>query len=310
MIVILAMKIISDEEDSESDDFEGQSKDRNRSFNISRDQENSSLFSPIAINPTSSSVSTAPYNSTSSSVSIAPYNSTSSISTAPYDLTSSTAPYNSTTSISTAPYNLTSTSISAAPYNSTSTFITSNTSSRSANRWTSSETRMLIDEVGSHQEMLKNVRDPREKGRIWDMITSNIQTSDTASLVLKERTKASIQQKWDALLQKYRDIKDRIASTGEEAIQNDWEFFDDMDIYLKRDPSVTAPITSDSICGIKRKVQESTEDQDDDDIQGLIKEQTEVITEIIRDQYLHASEMQQKHHDEQMDIFKQFLLKF
>ncbi|CAG8742783.1 33483_t:CDS:2 [Gigaspora margarita] len=37
------------------------------SFNISRDQENSSLFSPIAINPTSSSVFTIPYNSTSSS---------------------------------------------------------------------------------------------------------------------------------------------------------------------------------------------------------------------------------------------------
>jgi len=39
-------------------------------------------------------------------------------------------------------------------------------------------------------------------------------------LALKERTKASIQQKWDALFQKYRDIKDKIESTGEEAIQN------------------------------------------------------------------------------------------
>ncbi|RIB24028.1 hypothetical protein C2G38_2242256 [Gigaspora rosea] len=154
-------------------------------------------------------------------------------------------------------------------------------------------------------------------------------TSDTASLVLKEHTKVSIQQKWNTLLQKYHDIKDKIASTKEVVIQNNCEFFDNMNIYLRRNPSVTVPITSDSICGIKRKVQESTEDQDDDDnetkkrksthsenksniekIQGLIKEQTEAITKIIRDQYLHASEMQQKHHNEQMNIFKQFLLKF
>ncbi|CAG8758049.1 24798_t:CDS:2, partial [Gigaspora rosea] len=144
-------------------------------------------------------------------------------------------------------------------------------------------TRMLINEVGSHQEMLKN-------------------TSDTASLVLKEHTKVSIQQKWNTLLQKYHDIKDKIASTKEVVIQNNCEFFDNMNIYLRRNPSVTVPITSDSICGIKRKVQESTEDQDDDDnetkkrksthsenksniekIQGLIKEQTEAITKIIRD---------------------------
>jgi hypothetical protein len=83
------------------------------------------------------------------------------------------------------------------------------------------------------------------------------------SSVLKERTKTSIQQKWDSLLQKYRDIKDKIARTGEEAIQNDWEFFNDMDEYLKEDPSVTAPVTCDSIYGIKRKVQK-TENQDEE----------------------------------------------
>ncbi|CAI2201085.1 12203_t:CDS:2, partial [Funneliformis geosporum] len=63
---------------------------------------------------------------------------------------------------------------------------------------------------------------PREKGQIWDRIISIIQNSDLASSALKNRTKASIQQKWDSLLQKYRDIKDRITSTGEEAVQNDW----------------------------------------------------------------------------------------
>ena len=29
-------------------------------------------------------------------------------------------------------------------------------------------------------------------------------------------------------------------STGEETIQNDWEFFSDMDKYLKEDPSIAA----------------------------------------------------------------------
>ena len=84
------------------------------------------------------------------------------------------------------------------------------------------------------------------------------------SLALKERTKTSIQQKWDALLQKFRDIKDKIESTGGEAIQNDWEFFKDMDNFLRKDPSIVAPITSDSIYGIKHKVEKSAEDQDEE----------------------------------------------
>jgi hypothetical protein len=54
---------------------------------------------------------------------------------------------------------------------------------------------MLIEEVGKQWQ-----------GQIWDRI---ITTSDFASSALKERTKASIQQKRDALLQKYRDIKDK-----------------------------------------------------------------------------------------------------
>ncbi|CAG8607380.1 6759_t:CDS:2 [Scutellospora calospora] len=146
---------------------------------------------------------------------------------------------------------------------STSTIATSDVSAKLSNRWSSSETRMLIEEVGKQQQALQRVKDPREKGRIWDKIITNIQTSEIASLVLKERTKASIQQKWDSLLQKYRDIKDRIASTGEEPVQNNWEFFNDIDEYLRKDPSVTAPITSDSLYGVKRK---SVEDQDDDEI--------------------------------------------
>jgi len=58
-------------------------------------------------------------------------------------------------------------------------------------------------------------------------------------------------------------MKDKIGRSGEEAIQNDWEFFKDMDNHLKKDPSVVAPITSDSIHGIKRKVQKNAESQEE-----------------------------------------------
>ncbi|CAG8622880.1 15157_t:CDS:2 [Funneliformis mosseae] len=94
----------------------------------------------------------------------------------------------------------------------------------------------------------------KKTGRIWNRIITNIQRLDLASPALKERTKTSIQQKWDALLQKFRDIKDKIESTCEEAIQNDWEFFNDMDNFLRKDPSIVALITSDSLYRIKRKV--------------------------------------------------------
>ncbi|CAB4441763.1 unnamed protein product [Rhizophagus irregularis] len=77
--------------------------------------------------------------------------------------------------------------------------------SKPSNRWTSAEIRILIKEVGKHQQALQKVKDPREKGRIWDNIVSNIQSSNVASPVLKERSKASIQQKWDTVFQKYRE---------------------------------------------------------------------------------------------------------
>ncbi|CAB4495973.1 unnamed protein product [Rhizophagus irregularis] len=77
--------------------------------------------------------------------------------------------------------------------------------SKPSNRWTSAEIRILIKEVGEHQQALQKVKDPRKKGRIWDNIVSNIQSSNVASPVLKERSKASIQQKWDTVFQKYSE---------------------------------------------------------------------------------------------------------
>ena len=123
---------------------------------------------------------------------------------------------------------------------------------------------MLIKEVGQCQQALQKVKDPREKGKIWDKIVSNIQTSSIASPTLKEHSKTSIQQKWNAIFQKYCDIKDTISCTGKEAIQNDWEFYDDIDEYMKSDPSVHAPITSDSIRGVKHKMQDDLSDDKND----------------------------------------------
>ncbi|CAB4476958.1 uncharacterized protein OCT59_012179 [Rhizophagus irregularis] len=121
----------------------------------------------------------------------------------------------------------------------------------------------------------------------------------------------------------------KIESTGGEAIQNDWEFFKDMDSFLRKDLSIVAPITSDSIYGIKRKEQENAEEQvkendfrqqkkarseekktNIEEIRTLIKEQTDTIAEIMKEQYIHASEVQQKQHNEQMELFKMFLMKF
>jgi len=101
--------------------------------------------------------------------------------------------------------------------------------SKSSNRWTSAEIWVLIKEVGEHQQALQKVRDPREKGRIWDRIIFTIQNSDKTSLALKGRTKSSV----DSVLQKYRDIKNTIACTGEELIQEDWEFYNNIDEYLR-----------------------------------------------------------------------------
>ncbi|CAG8805991.1 2876_t:CDS:2 [Cetraspora pellucida] len=60
--------------------------------------------------------------------------------------------------------------------------------------WTSFETRILIEEVSKNQYALQQIRDPREKEHIWDKIISNIQDS-TSSLILKEQSKISFQQK-------------------------------------------------------------------------------------------------------------------
>ncbi|CAG8508560.1 22374_t:CDS:2 [Gigaspora rosea] len=161
-----------------------------------------------------------------------------------------------------------------------------------SNRWTSSETRFLIEEVGKSQQALQQVKDPRQKGRIWDKIVSNLQESTVASVALKGRTRTSIQQKWESLHQKYRSIKDTIKNTGEGAIQTEWEFFNDMEENLKNDSSIVAPVTT--------YIEE---------FRILIKEQTETIIKTIKDQYTHTSEIQQRQHAEQMDIFRQFLTK-
>ena len=81
---------------------------------------------------------------------------------------------------------------------------------------------------------------------------------------MKECSKASIQQKWDAIFQKYQDIKNTILCTGEEAIQNNWEIYNDIDEYMKSDPNIHAPVISDSIRGVKHKMQDDLSDDKND----------------------------------------------
>ncbi|KAF0534286.1 trihelix transcription factor gt-3a-like: PROVISIONAL [Gigaspora margarita] len=173
-------------------------------------------------------------------------------------------------------------------------------------RWSSSDIRKLINEVGKQYKSLQRAKDPREKGHIWNNIISSIQASAPNS-TLKDHSKF-------------------LFSKSEETIQNEWELFNDVDIYLKDDPSITAPITSDSICSIKHhkpdkdntnndneinsKKRKNTHSDDEkkyiDNILTHIDKQTEIIVETIKDQYIQTSEVQQKQHNEQMGIFKPY----
>ncbi|RIB02254.1 hypothetical protein C2G38_2228352 [Gigaspora rosea] len=129
--------------------------------------------------------------------------------------------------------------ISTPPVTTSDTPISTN---KLSNRWTSPEIRVLIEEVGKHQQMLQKVKEPREKEEF------GIQLSQIYNHP------------------KYRDIKDTVASTGEEPLQNNWEFFYDIDEYLRSDPSVEASITSNSIRGVKRKAQECEELNEDEHV--------------------------------------------
>ncbi|CAG8798107.1 19025_t:CDS:2, partial [Cetraspora pellucida] len=156
-------------------------------------------------------------------------------------------------------------------------------SDKPTKRWSSSETRILIEEVGKQYKTLQKAKDPREKGRIWNKIISGIQSS-TSNLNLKERSKTSVQQKWESIHQKYRNIKDVIKNTGEEAIQNEWEFFNDIDSKKKR------------------SIRTTDEKKSINDILTHIDKQTELIVDTIKEQYLHTSEIQQQQHNEQITI--------
>ncbi|CAG8782539.1 13748_t:CDS:2, partial [Cetraspora pellucida] len=89
----------------------------------------------------------------------------------------------------------------------------------------------LISDTNSvSSKTLQKAKDQREKDHIWNKIILEIQSSNSN---LKMHSKTSIQQKWESIYQKYQNIKDVIKNTDEEAIQNEWEFFDNIDIYMK-----------------------------------------------------------------------------
>ncbi|CAG8462753.1 3587_t:CDS:2 [Gigaspora rosea] len=96
-----------------------------------------------------------------------------------------------------------------------------------------------------------------------------------ASSVLKERSKALIQQKWDALYQKYRDVKNSITHTGEEPLQNEWDFF----MILM------------NILNLIQVKQISEKENIIEEFQTLIKDQTTAIIEEIDRQHTRTMEI-------------------
>ncbi|RIB14730.1 hypothetical protein C2G38_2194208 [Gigaspora rosea] len=103
-----------------------------------------------------------------------------------------------------------------------------------------------------------------------------------ASSVLKERSKALIQQKWDALYQKYRDVKNSITHTGEEPLQNEWDFF----MILMNILNLIQVTTR------KRKSKQISEKENIiEEFQTLIKDQTTAIIEEIDRQHTRTMEI-------------------
>ncbi|RGB31636.1 hypothetical protein C1646_763838 [Rhizophagus diaphanus] len=96
--------------------------------------------------------------------------------------------------------------------------------------------------VEEHQQALQKVKDLKEKGQICDNIVSNIQSSNVASPVLKE------------------------------------QFYNDIDKYLRNNLSVQASITSDSVCGIKHKMQDDSTNNKNDNNNYNDDERSEQIT--------------------------------
>ncbi|RIA94940.1 hypothetical protein C1645_817310 [Glomus cerebriforme] len=87
-------------------------------------------------------------------------------------------------------------------------------------------------------------------------IYNNYDISTTTSIVVSEHLALTSSITSDAQI-------DTISCTGKEAIQNDWEFYNDINEYMQSNPNVHAPITSDSIRGVKHKMQDDINDHNE-----------------------------------------------
>ncbi|CAG8673950.1 2507_t:CDS:2, partial [Cetraspora pellucida] len=142
-----------------------------------------------------------------------------------------------------------------------------------------------------------------EQKNLLTLVTSEPTSSSKTQMLIEEVRK----QQYALQRFKFEGSYKSINSTEMEQLFS--KFFADMDEHLKKDPSIMAPVTSDSINGLKHKLQKDDEKGNIKEFHILVKKQTKTIIETIKDQYVHITEVQQKQHDEQMEIFRQLLMK-
>ncbi|CAG8485233.1 7334_t:CDS:2 [Scutellospora calospora] len=114
---------------------------------------------------------------------------------------------------------------------------------------------------------------------------SNTMNNKTLFLALNKPNDMNNKQENSSASQTILELTFSSSEVGKKQSSLQREFFDDMDEHLKKDSSITAPITSDSINRVKCKLQKTKNNNDDDEFHILIKEQTETIIESIKDQY-------------------------
>jgi Myb/SANT-like DNA-binding domain len=115
---------------------------------------------------------------------------------------------------------------------------------RYAPRWQHDETILLIKVINKHWDALKTTKGSRERGRTWDAIVNELENSKFGER-MKERSKGSIQQKWDALVSDYKDAVDAENQTGAAPIE--FEYYDEMANIMRGDHAVSPPVIHDSI---------------------------------------------------------------
>lgn len=131
-----------------------------------------------------------------------------------------------------------------------------------SNRWSPKETRALVAAVKARYQNLVNAPDTISRGQVWDLIIQDFRASAPASQ--RHRSRNAIRDKWNAILNEYKDHVDKheraIRRTGEAPVEGPtWQLWYLMESFLADDPGVRPAVTMDTFNGERRRRDEETE---------------------------------------------------